>query len=238
MVLTAVRSNQRFHLTALGDEVLVKMAGDSDEEVVRVLVRRHNRRLFRVARAVLRDDAEAEDVVQETYVRAFTNLASFRGEASLSTWLTRIALNDALGRARRRRPSVELTDDEIQEGRVLMFPPMASAESNPESETARGHMRRVLEEAVDDLPEPFRMVFVMRDVEGLNVEETASHLSIKAETVKTRLFRARRLLRSAIEQRLSAGFSELFPFDGDRCANTADRVVERLRTVPSKSTLS
>ena len=238
MVLTAARSNQRFDLTALGDEVLVRMAGDGDEEAVRVLVRRHNRRLFRVARAVLRDDAEAEDVVQETYVRAFTNLASFRGEAGLSTWLTRIALNDALGRARRRRPSVEFSDEEIGQGRVLMFPSMTGVESNPESETARGHMRRILEEAVDELPDPFRVVFVMRDVEGLNVAETASHLSIKAETVKTRLFRARRLLRSAIEQRLSAGFSELFPFDGERCANTADRVLERLRTVSSKSTSS
>ena len=229
MAATAVRRTRHEDLTALDDRVLVRMASDDDEQAVRVLVRRHNRRLFRVARAVLKDDAEAEDVVQETYVRAFTNLASFRGDASLSTWLTRIALNDALGRARRRRPSVEFRDDEIQEGRVLMFPSMTTAESNPETETARGHMRKILEEAVDELPEPFRVIFVMRDVEGLNVEETASHLSIKAETVKTRLFRARRLLRNAIEQRLSAGFSELFPFDGDRCAHMADRVIERLR---------
>jgi RNA polymerase sigma-70 factor (ECF subfamily) len=214
------------NLQALADEPLVRLAAQGDEGAVRILIRRHNRRLFRVARAVLRDDAEAEDVVQETYVRAFSNLASFRGEARLSTWLTRIALNEALGRARRRRPTVELSDTELQEGRVLIFSP--ATPTSPESETARSHVRDVLEDAVDALPDPFRMVFILRDVEGMDIEETAAQLLIKQETVKTRLHRARGMLRRTIEQRFSAGFSDLFPFDGERCAGMADRVLERL----------
>jgi RNA polymerase sigma-70 factor (ECF subfamily) len=215
------------NLQALADEPLVRLASQGDESAIRILIQRHNRRLFRIARSVLRDDAEAEDVVQETYVRAFSNLGSFRGEARLSTWLTRIALNEALGRARRRRPTVELSDAEMREGRVLMFPP-ASTSTDPESETARSEFRRVLEDAVDALPEAFRVVFVLRDVEGMDTEETASQLSIRPETVKTRLHRARRTLRTAIERRLSATFSELFPFDGERCSHMADRVIERL----------
>ena len=219
-------------LETVTDERLVRLAAQGEESAIRILIQRHNRRLFRVARGVLRDDAEAEDVVQETYVRAFSNLASFRGEARLSTWLTRIALNEALGRARRRRPTVELSDAEMREGRVLIVP-SASSSANPESETARSHLRHVLEEAVDALPELFRVVFVLRDVEGLDTEETASQLSIRPETVKTRLHRARRMLRTAIEERLSATFSELFPFDGERCVRMADRVVERLRAGPT-----
>jgi RNA polymerase sigma-70 factor (ECF subfamily) len=224
-MLLATATVQR-NLQALADETLMRLAAQGDEGAIRLLIRRHNRRLFRVARAVLRDDAEAEDVVQETYVRAFSHLASFRGEARLSTWLTRIALNEALGRARRRRPTVELSDTELREGRVLMFP--LAIPTSPESETARSHVRHVLEDAVDALPDPFRVVFILRDVEGMDTEETASQLSIRPETVKTRLHRARRMLRTAIEKRLSATFSELFPFDGERCAHMADRVIEGL----------
>lgn len=213
---------------AQDDATLVARIRGGDEGAVRVLVRRHNRRLFRVARTVLRDDAEAEDVVQETYVRAFTSLATFRGDAALSTWLTRIALNEALTRQRRRRPGVELSLlDTMGEGRLIMFPTTPAA-SEPESEAGRNEVRRLLEEAIDGLPAPFRLVFVLRDVEGLGTEETARQLAVRPETVKTRLHRARRLIRGALEKRLSAAFSELFPFDGERCVRMADRVVERL----------
>ena len=211
------------------EEALLSLALVGDERAIRVLVRRYNQRLFRVARSVLRNDAEAEDVVQETYVRAFSGLSGFRGEAQLSTWLTRIALNEALGRLRRRRPTVELSDAELREGQVLMVPTMPR-ESDPEAEAGRSHVRLVLEEAVDGLPEAFRLVFILRDVEGMSIEETAGHLAIRAQTVKTRLHRARKLLREAIEKRLSASFGELYPFDGARCAHMADRVIERLRT--------
>ena len=224
-------SSARFDLAAVDDETLVGLARNGDEAAIRALIKRHNQRLFRVARGVVRDDAEAEDIVQETYVRAFTNLHSFRGEALLSTWLTRIALNEALGRVRRRRPRAELaeldTGTGVNEGSLTMFPSLMPA--NPETEAARGQVRQLLEHFVDRLPDPFRMVFILRDVQGLSIEETATQLSIKAETVKTRLHRARKMMRAAIEERCSAAFSELFPFDGERCVRMADRVVERLR---------
>lgn len=224
-------SSARFDLAAVDDETLVGLARNGDEAAIRTLIKRHNQRLFRVARGVVRDDAEAEDIVQETYVRAFTNLHSFRGEALLSTWLTRIALNEALGRVRRRRPRAELaeldTGSGVNEGSLTMFPSLMPA--NPETEAARSQVRQLLEHFVDRLPDPFRMVFILRDVQGLSIEETATHLSIKAETVKTRLHRARKMMRAAIEERCSVAFSELFPFDGERCVRMADRVVERLR---------
>jgi RNA polymerase sigma-70 factor (ECF subfamily) len=210
--------------TGLGDAALVGLARRRDEAAVRELVRRHNRRLFRVARGVLRDDAEAEDVVQETWVRAFIGLDRFRGEASLATWLTRIALNEALGRLRRRRPRAALAALD-EKGSTIMLPL-----PGPEVEAGRAQIRQVLERAVDALPEPFRLVFVLREVEGLSVAEAAALLAIRPETVKTRLHRARRLLRRSIEAMLSAGFADIFPFDGDRCANMAERVVARLRT--------
>ena len=211
------------------DEDLVGLARNGSESAVRLLVGRHNRRLFRVARAVVRDDAEAEDIVQETYARAFTQLHAFRGAARFSTWLTRIALNEALGRLRRRRPTAEIGEVEAAGGLraegVIMFP-VSSMPPSGDSELARKEIRQFLERAVDELPEPFRIVFVLRDIEEMS---TAHQLSLKPETVKTRLYRARRLLRAAIEKRLSPSFSMLFPFGGVRCANMADRVVERLK---------
>ena len=181
-------SRIRFDVAALGDETLVELARRGDEDAIRILIKRHNQRLFRVARGVVRDDGEAEDIVQETYVRAFTSLESFRGEAQLSTWLTRIALNEALGRMRRRRPLAELAELDAgtgsDEGRLAMFQPSLVTPS-PETEAARGQVRLVLEQAIDCLPELFRLVFILRDVEGMNIEETSAHLSIKPETVKT-----------------------------------------------------
>lgn len=213
------------------DAELVALARGGSEPAVRLLVQRHNRQLFRTARGVMRDNAEAEDVVQEAYVRAFTSLASYRGEASFATWLTRIALNEALGRLRRRRPTGDLSELENAAGSgaasVIMFP-MSMATAGPESEADRGHVRRVLERAVDDLPDVYRMVFVLRDVEGLSTEETAERLSIQPGTAKTRLYRARRLLRVAIERTLAPRFSELFPFGGQRCSRLADRVADRV----------
>lgn len=219
---------------ALSDEALIELVRHRDERAVRALVKRYNQQLFRIARGVVRNDGEAEDVVQETYVRAFTGLDGFRGEAAFSTWLTRIALNAAYGRLRRRHPTVDLSELEVNgrsdRGQVIMFP-MTPAPPDPESEAGREQVRQALERAVDTLPEPFRMVFILRDVQGLSTEETASHLTIKPQTVKTRLFRARRLMRNEIEKVLSPRFSEVFPFDGDRCSHMADRVLERLRGI-------
>jgi RNA polymerase sigma-70 factor (ECF subfamily) len=218
-------------LDDLDDRALAALALRREEAAFRLIMQRHNRRLYRVARGVLGDDSEAEDVVQEAYVRAFTNLESFRGEARLSTWLTRIALNEALGRLRQRRPTTDLGEvdamDEQGEARVI-FLPSARQDSNPESSVARAEVRRLLERAVDQLPDPFRSVYVMRDIEEMSVEETASHLGLRPETVKTRLHRARRLLRQALSETLASTLVDAFPFAGTRCARMTDAVLDRL----------
>jgi len=215
-------------MSGFSDIELVSLARQGDEPAIRTIVQQHNQRLFRTARAVIRNDAEAEDVVQATYVQAFTNLAAFRGEAQLSTWLTRIALNEALGRLRRRQKTTGLEEIDMHAkgmtGQVVQFPTSLSG-TDPETELSRSQARRLLENAVDALPVDFRAVFVLRDVEGMSTEDTAAHLDIRIETVKTRLHRARRLMRMAIEKQLAGAFSALFPFDGARCVSMADRVV-------------
>lgn len=212
------------------EAALIAQARRGDERAVRTIIARNNQRLFRTARAVMRDDTEAEDIVQETYVRAFTRLDTFRAEASLSTWLTRIALNEALGRLRKRRPAAPLDEFIATESAAsVTFPQLTGTVENPETATARLEMRRMLEDVVDRLPDAFRIVLVLRDIEGLSTEETAAQLSIRAETVKTRLHRARKLIRAELEERTRAGFADLFPFAGARCAEVADRVVLRLR---------
>jgi RNA polymerase sigma-70 factor, ECF subfamily len=215
----------------LGDGELVSLARRGEAAAFGEIMRRNNRHLFRAARGVLRDDAEAEDVVQEAYVRAFRGLAGFRGDASLSTWLTRIALNEALGRLRRRRATVDLEAIEVAQAgggaRILMFP-TAQAGGDPEGAAARREIRRLLEEAIDELPEAFRLVLVARDVDGMSVEETAQILGVRPETVRTRLHRARRLLRAALDQRLGDTLRDVFPFDGARCARMAESVLARL----------
>jgi RNA polymerase sigma-70 factor, ECF subfamily len=216
-----------------GEKELVERIRQGDERAIRIMVQQHNRRLFRIARAIVKNDAEAEDVVQETYVRAFTSLGSFRGESALLTWLTRIALNEALGRLRRSRPALPLDElssaGDMDGARLIMFP-TAQLPKSPEAELARSQVRDLLEHAVDELPESFRIVLILRDIEEMSIEETAALLMIKPETVKTRLYRARKLMRTALSKRLPEAFTELFPFDGRRCANMADRVIGRMRS--------
>lgn len=219
-------------LEGCDDKHLVNLARNGDEGAVALIIKRHNRRLYRAAWAVLRDDADAEDVVQETYVRAFANLGSFREEAALSTWLTRIALNEALGRVRRRRPNIDISDLEDGEGQrgaqIIDFPQLQSP-SNPEADMARHQVRQLLEQAVGNLPEPFRLVFVLREIEEMNTDETAALLVLKPETVKTRLHRARRMARKSLERELSSTFVDLFPFDGARCDRMGAQVIRRLK---------
>ena len=222
----------RSDVRELGEAELVELARQGGENAIRTLIERNNQRLFRAARSVLRNDGEAEDVVQETYVKAFTALASFRGEASFSTWLTRIALNEAVSRLRRRRKNSDLDalDQAVSAdaGLVSLFP-LSLVPLPADMEAARSEMRQMLETAIDGLPEGFRTVFVLRDVEGLSTEETATHLTLKPETVKTRLHRARRMLRAVLEEQMRGSFAELYPFDGARCAHMADRVIAALR---------
>jgi len=166
--------------------------------------------------------------VQEAYVRAFTHLESFRGDSSLSTWLSRIAMNEALGRLRRRRPAVELDalPPGALEAQIIQFP--LSAVADPEKSMAQREIQVVVEHAIDELPEAFRLVFITRVIEGMNVEETAEILSLKPETVKSRLHRARNMLRENVEKKIGPVVMEAFPFAGKRCERLTDAVLKRL----------
>jgi RNA polymerase sigma-70 factor, ECF subfamily len=224
-------SDRHVPAAELSEVDLVVRARSSDEGAIRELIRRNNRLLFRLARGLVSDDTEAEDIVQETYVRGFTRLESFRGGAAFSTWLARIAINEALGRIRKSRRYIFSDDlkeyEKYSEDAVVTFP-MNSHMPDPESETVRRQIREMLTAAVDRLPEGFRIVFILRDIEGVSTEAVGEHLALRPETVRSRLHRARRLLRADIEKAISSGFADLFPFAGKRCANLADRVVESI----------
>ena len=218
-------------LRGASERDLLALARQADSLAFREIMQRNSRRLFRVARSVVRDEAEAEDVVQETYLKAFTHLSDFRGEAQLSTWLTRVALNEALGRRRKERRMVDVESaDQAGRGSDNIVPLFASdLASTPEQDVARDDIRRVLEQAIDDLPDEFRTVFVMRLIEEMSVEETAASLSVKPETVRTRLYRARALIRSSLEAQFGAELAHTFPFAGQRCRRIAQAVLDRLQ---------
>jgi RNA polymerase sigma-70 factor, ECF subfamily len=215
---------------ALDETDLVALACRGDREAFRAIMSLCNQRLYRVARSIMRDGPEAEDVVQEVYATAFANLANFRGDSALLTWLTSITLNEARGRIRRRRRTVaiEAVDSERTKGAEILFFPSPAQFDDPEREFARAQWRGLIENAVDELPEPFRLVFIMRDIEECSSEETAAALGLKPETVRTRLFRARRQLRRILENHLSTGIGEVFPFLGARCARITEAVLDRL----------
>lgn len=211
------------------EEELVGRARARDEAAVRLMTQRYSRRLFRIARSILRDDGEAEDVVQEAYVRAFTGLDQFRGDASFGTWITRIAMNEALGRLRRRRPTVdwETYGENRRPAEIIHFPG-AQIGTDPERTMARSEIGTIIEHAIDELPDAFRVVFVARVVEDMSVKETADLFGLKEETVKTRLHRARHLLQESLDKQLGSAITSAFPFAGRRCASMTERVVRLL----------
>jgi RNA polymerase sigma-70 factor, ECF subfamily len=207
---------------------LVERAKNRDEVAIRVIVKTNNQRLYRLARGILRDDAEAEDVVQDTYIRLFTHLDEFRGEASLTTWLSRIAINEALGRVRKRKLVASLPPaDSLASADIIPFPRHASSE-DPEKTMAQREIQQVVEQAVDELPDPFRIVFVARVMEGMSVEATAELLDLNVITVKTRLHRARKMLRDSVERRIGPVAMDVFPFAGRRCDRLTETVMKRL----------
>ena len=211
---------------ATGDTELLAALRGGSASAYTVLMRRNNQRLYRLARGILRDDAEAEEAVQEGYVRAFTHLDGFKGEASLATWLARIVVNEALGRVRRRRPTVTL--DAVMELSADAAPILVRAEPTPEQAMARLELRRAIEKAVDALPPAFRSVFVLRAIEQMSIEETAACLGIPGETVKTRLHRANKLLRQSLTAQFGGLLDGAFPFLGARCDRLIARVLERI----------
>lgn len=213
-------------LAAPKDTELIERILSGDMRALEKLMRQHNRMLYRTTRAILRDDAEAEDAVQEAWIKAYRSLHTFRGGSKLSTWLVRIAANEALMRRRRnsRRPLPESVDgvDTI------------SSAPGPEEEAQGGQARRMLEARIDALPDEFRAVFVLRALEELNVAETAAALGIPEATVRTRFFRARGLLREA----LGPDARQAFAFAGERCNRTARRVLAALMTTFAAATLA
>jgi RNA polymerase sigma-70 factor (ECF subfamily) len=205
----------------LTDLELVDQARAGDARAMETLMRRHNRSLYRTARAILRDDTEAEDAVQDAYIQAFRSLDAFRGESSLSTWLVRIAANAALMRRRRNERRSEVIPINHESGELLMDEIAENPSAGPEGQAIGAQMRQLLEQRIDALPDLYRAVFVMRAVEEMSVEETAVALDLPPATVRTRYFRARALLRSSLEQKVDNALLDVFAFDGERC----DRIV-------------
>jgi RNA polymerase sigma-70 factor (ECF subfamily) len=206
-----------------GDRDLADRIAARDPVAFEALMRRYNTRLYRTARAILKDDAEAEDAVQDAYLDAYRHIHDFRGESQLGTWLVRITVNQALMRLRKQKRDpivVPFAADPAHADRQDLDPEDSSAE--PASTTIlRTEVRKILERRVDELPVSFRTVFILREVEEMSVEETAEALGIPAATVRTRLFRARALLRSALARDLDVATGDVFGFAGARC----DRIV-------------
>nr|WP_189407362.1 RNA polymerase sigma factor [Mesorhizobium sp. M1A.F.Ca.ET.072.01.1.1] len=212
-----------------GEMALVRRALARDPGAFRFIIKTHNQRLYRIARGVVRNDAEAEDIVQEAYMRAFASLDSFRGDASLSTWLSRIVINEALGRLRKRKRIVAMPEN--PDAQIIRFP-LNSNDLNPGDDPERTMAQRqilgLVERATDSLPDVYRTVFVARVIEGLSIEETADLLGIRPETVKTRLHRARALVRKALDDEIGPVLLDAFPFAGRRCERLTRAVMKRL----------
>ena len=223
---------------ALADRELAERVRGGDERAFELVMRRNNRLLYRTARAILRDDAEAEDCVQEAYLQGFRSIAAFRGESKLSTWLTRIVVNQALGTMRqRKKQGGDISLDNVLDlgGQVRGASASVAQPEQPEASAAREEMRRLLECKIDQLPAAFRTVFMLRAVEEMSAMETAECLGIPEATVRTRFFRARSLLRESLEKDVDVALEGAFAFDGARCDRTVQAVLDRLRQPRSPS---
>jgi RNA polymerase sigma-70 factor, ECF subfamily len=221
---------------ATPDTELAARAALGDDAAFAAIMRRHNRLLFRSARSILRSDAEAEDALQDAYLRAWRSLASFRAEARLSTWLTRIVINEALGRLRRNHSAqvipleAAMDDDDPDLYAVTAAGDAFAADSGqqPEHIAMRDEMRRLMEARIDTLPESFRSVFMLRAVQELSVEEVAAALDLPEATVRTRFFRARALLREGLSRDVDMALGDAFAFDGARCDRMVAGVLARI----------
>jgi RNA polymerase sigma-70 factor (ECF subfamily) len=213
------------------DTELIARILSGDMRALETLMRLHNRTLYRTARAILRDDAEAEDAVQEAYLQAYRALGTFRGESKLSTWLVRITANEALMRHRRNARAAMMATDVDPDHLV-------SDEAGPESDAQRGEMRRLLEARIDALPDPYRAVFVLRALEELSVEETAAALGIPDATVRTRDFRARGLLREWMAGDIDTTLADAFAFAGARCERIVRKVLAMLVAAVAAASLA
>lgn len=220
------QTEERSEWGSLSDDDVVRRVLAGDAPLFEVLMRRYNQRLFRVARAVLRDPDEAEDVMQHAYVQAFAHLTQFEGRARFSTWLTKIALYEALGRARKRDQPLRAEAPPL--GERMAVDTIESAEPDPEQQALQGEARSLLEATIGSLPPAYRTVFVMREIEGLDTAETAECLEVSEDVVKTRLRRARGMLRKALLQRAGVATSTAFTFHLSRCDRVVARVLEQI----------
>ena len=207
------------------DLEIVERVKAGDTALYELIMRRYNQRLYRIARAILRDDAEAEDVMQAAYVRAYQHLHQFAAHAPFSAWLTRIAVHEALGRLRLRTRNPQLDDSE-HEGELSMI--VVETAPNPEQSASRAELRQLLEEALLDLPEQYRTVVMLRDVEELSTSETAEALDLTEDNVKVRLHRGRAMARGWLLARVGTNAKNAFPFMGVRCDRVVHRVFARL----------
>src|SRR5690242_1581043 len=209
----------------LSDEEVVNRVRAGDRALYEVIMRRYNQRLYRVCRAILRDDTEVEDVMQDAYVRAYSHLDQFAGRSTFSTWLTRITVNEALTRrrSRNRHIQVDITD---YDGEISMKTPTPSL--NPEQNASTAQVRELLEQAVMNLPESYRAVVMLRDVEELSTSETAEVLDLTEDNVKVRLHRGHSMIRNQLFERIGANAKEAFPFMGKRCDRVVQNVFDRL----------
>jgi RNA polymerase sigma-70 factor (ECF subfamily) len=215
----------------ISDEEIVRRVRAGESGLFAVVMRRYNERLYRVARAILRDDAEAEDVMQQAYLNAYLHLDQFANRATFSTWLTKIAVHEALARVRRRRRFDETGTIHDWDGDTMNE--LKTPEPDPERQAFAGELRALIESAIETLPGHYRAVFVMREVEGMSTAETAECLDITEETAKTRLHRARTLLREDLYRRAGVASASAFPFQAPRCDRVVLAVLERIEAVTS-----
>ena len=208
------------------DAELAARAAGGETRAFEALMRRYNRMLFRTARAILRDDADAEDALQDAYIHAYRSLGSFRAEARFSTWLARIVANEALMRLRKQTRRASIVPMHSPGEEIDQVPDVDI--EKPEASAERAQVRRLLEAQIDALPEMYRTVFMLRAVEELSAEETAAVLDIPAATVRTRFFRARSLLREALAQKIDLACEDAFSFDGERCDRIVAKVLARI----------
>jgi RNA polymerase sigma-70 factor, ECF subfamily len=216
--------------SALSDGEIVKRVRGGDRALFEILMRRHNQRLYRAARAVVKDEHEVEDVMQQAYVNAFTHLHQFEERSQFSTWLTRITLNEAFGRRRKMRQSASMTggrpEADTDPGELMET--VTSPQPDPERQAYARELHRLLEEAVDALPEAYRTVFMLRDIEGLSTSEAGEGLGLGEEAVKTRLHRARAMIRRSVTARIGEGAASAFQFHAPRCDRVVAAVLERI----------
>jgi RNA polymerase sigma-70 factor, ECF subfamily len=220
-------ATEKLNLTEpLPDEEVVRRVLNGETALFEIIMRRYNQRLYRIARGILRDDAEAEDVMQDAYVRAYTHLRQFAGRAQFSTWLSRIAIHEALARSKRRQRVDQLGNEELGGEDMNLL----ATSLNPEEQTSASELRGALEEAILAIPEQYRLVLMLRDVEQMSTAEAAAALELTEENVKVRLHRARALVRKELFARAGSEAQSAFGFMGARCDRVVARVLQAIGT--------